>query len=420
MTVLTPKNITLSHLSDSQNSSVRRSLGQASTTPSEPIQFVCPDCHSPLLRQPESWSCSGCQENFPVQLHLIGDNEVAIPDFASRAFAWNFVPPAEMEELLQLTRSAGWRTAIDQVMQRLHGVGPVATVLNTGRANGVLKANPCDKNGQPKPLSACRVLEIGSGYGAITAGLAAHCGEVVAVDATAELLEFVALRTTQEGFTNVTFAHIDPLDFNRLPFARETFDLIVLNGVLEYVGTADEGRDPYEVQLATLIHLRNLLQPGGQIFIGIENRLSGFSFLGMRDHSGFPFTNLMPRRLADLTTRLLLRFPYRTYTYSRRGYETLLRTAGLPASRFYLPIPSYRQPDVILDATNRVEIRNWINHELDNQQVFGLLPSRVKTAVVGNRLLFKAIVMLIGILHRFRLETLLWPSYGIVAGRSVG
>jgi ubiquinone/menaquinone biosynthesis C-methylase UbiE len=194
-------------------------------------------------------------------------------------------------------------------------------------------------------------LDIGSGYGAITHSLSRFAGEVYSVEAITERINFTRERLRQEQISNV---HLVQASATALPLAENSFDLVVVNGVLEWVGEWDVTVDPRTVQINFLKKIFRLLKSDGVLLIGIENRIGLSSFLGSVDHSGLPYTTLVPRSVATFIlrhsstphhrTELNTRKQYRTYTYSETGYRRLLADAGFAEMSSYWPDPGYNQP----------------------------------------------------------------------------
>lgn len=188
------------------------------------------------------------------------------------------------------------------------------------------------------------VLDVGAGMGRISIPLARVAKEVVAVDPSFLRMKFLKLRAEKENLQNLRVCVGDIFD---LPFERESFDLIVMNGVLEWLGVTDRYRGPEEAQVAGLKVCRGLLKPGGYLYIGIENRIA-LAYLRAVDHSGLCFTSYLPRWLANIYTLLRKNKRYRTYTYTKGGYERLLRRCGFTEATFYIAYPGYNLPRIMI------------------------------------------------------------------------
>ncbi|MDP2812791.1 MAG: class I SAM-dependent methyltransferase [bacterium] len=201
---------------------------------------------------------------------------------------------------------------------------------------------PVDKN--------FMVLDTGAGMGRITLPLAKVVKRVVAFDASLSRMQFLQRRLKEEGLNNVDLLVADFFD---LPLADASFDLIVMNGVLEWVGKTNFFKDPQAAQLASLKICLRLLKPGGYLYIGIENRWA-LSYLRGFDHSGLRYTGYMPRFLASWYCQLRGRGKYDTYTYSRSGYEKLITQAGFTKEniQFFLPYPGYNVPRIVVPYGN--------------------------------------------------------------------
>jgi SAM-dependent methyltransferase len=194
-------------------------------------------------------------------------------------------------------------------------------------------------------------LDIGSGYGCISQSISRFVGEVYSVEAVTERIDFTRERLRQERIHNV---HLVQASATALPLAENSFDLVVLNGVLEWVGEWDLTVDPRTVQINLLKKILGLLKNDGVLLIGIENRIGWGLFLGGNDHSGMRYTSLVPRAVASFMlkhnskshyrTKLNSLKEYRTYTYSERGYRQLLTQAGFAATSSYWADPGYNQP----------------------------------------------------------------------------
>jgi glycosyltransferase involved in cell wall biosynthesis len=105
-----------------------------------------------------------------------------------------------------------------------------------------------------RPYVGRRVLEVGSGTGAMTRYLSSR-EQLVATDIDPQYLEFLA-RTYSEK-PNVEVRHMDLAHLSANGFGAATFDTIVCANVLEHV--EDDG--------AALAAMRKMLRPGGRVVL---------------------------------------------------------------------------------------------------------------------------------------------------------
>lgn len=190
------------------------------------------------------------------------------------------------------------------------------------------------------------VLDIGAGLGRHSIPLSRFAGKVFAVDNSVSRMRFLKRFVEHKKIDNI---EVVVADIFNLPFKKNSFDVIALNGVVEWLGKTNLFKDPRQAQVVAMGYCRELLRPGGYLYIGIENRFA-LSYLKGYDHSGLRYTSYMPRILANTYCRLRGRGPYDTYTYSKSGYIKLLTDAGFnkDSISFFLPYPGYNSPKIVI------------------------------------------------------------------------
>ena len=299
--------------------------------------LVCPICKNNFVKNENILRCENCGTQCVISgeiYDLMGNKE----DY------WGEIPLKEMEETNELAKIEGWRTAVKRI--GLKHPDLITYILSNARADWLFH---CINYSRTK---SC--LDVGSGMGANTFILANFFEEVWSLEAVKQRIEFQQIRKYQDKINNIKFVRADWL---HLPFPDNYFDLVAVNGVLEWIGLSDYSRNPRELQKDFLNETRRVLKPGGCLYIGIENRFSVSSFLGAIDHSGLPFTNLLPRKIADLVVRYsgkagiyrqylpTSKWPdYRTYTYSMSGYKKLLKASKYDQVDFFWSF-SYNMPN---------------------------------------------------------------------------
>jgi 2-polyprenyl-3-methyl-5-hydroxy-6-metoxy-1,4-benzoquinol methylase len=166
-----------------------------------------------------------------------------IPILLKKEIYWGFTSREKARTLNALAAREGWQAAAQEYARTEHPGRYdyyYEYIASEARADFSILA---------KLTPESRVLDIGSGWGNLATGMARVVGEVYALDSTYENLEFVAIRAAQEGLDNV---HPVGASATCLPFPDEFFDLIVMNGVLEWVGTADHSASPLDLQRQAL------------------------------------------------------------------------------------------------------------------------------------------------------------------------
>jgi len=273
-------------------------------------------------------------------------------DLATTSHYWNHLTEEQMVELLRICRESGWRQSIDAVLRPEVDDYTVSYVVDPRRADGI----------QPlladEPMS---IVDVGAGWGAVTCSLASQGHAVAALDSNGDTLEFLSLRADEEGYgERVRCVRVDPLELAPLPIADGTADLVLLNGVLEWVGAGVDHGSPRDHQLAVLRDVRRVLAPEGRLYLAIESRWGISMWLGAQDHPQTKFTSVVPRWVASWMTRRAGKGPYRTWTYGYHGLRGLLREAGLTRTRFSCAYPDYRFPHSIVPIEDRGTFRRNI------------------------------------------------------------
>jgi SAM-dependent methyltransferase len=265
---------------------------------------------------------------------------------------WGEVPQSEMHAVLNRSRAEGWREVI-----RSSPPDWQDNVMKADRA-AFQDVLPIPNNSD--------ILDVGAGMGCLAVELSRR-HHVVALEGVSERAQFIALRKQQDHLENLRVLNAD---LNATEFDANQFDVIIVNGVLEWVGLFDTSVSPDTAQVRFLDRLRRALKPGGYIYVGIENRIGWNQLRGAFDHSGLRYTSLVPRFVADMISRRKAQYRsaenvgYRTYTYTHRGYRRLFRRAGLEIQSTWIAPLGYNLPTYLIplnQAAIDIYTAHWYN-----------------------------------------------------------
>jgi len=304
-------------------------------------RLACPNCGAPLQLRRSELHCGPCAHHWKV---IDG-----VPHFINEFPYWGEIPLPQMQQVNRDAAGGSWRAALTE--------SPDPTVrqasemfLSLDRANWLLLAE--------LPTEG-RVLDVGAGMGASSHALARRFAEVVALEPVAERVEFMTHRFRQERLDNIQVVRSSVWS---LPFPEESFDLIVLSGVLEWLPKGIAG-DPRRIQLRALANMYRLLRRGGILYLGIENRFAAGYFIGYRDpHCALPWVTILPRPLAHLYARVNGQPNYPNYLYSSRGYRKLLFDAGFSSTDIYAALPSNKHPRFFVPLSDNLFRYYYRNH----------------------------------------------------------
>lgn len=223
------------------------------------------------------------------------------------------------DEILSIVKSAS-RIEYPKLIEE-KGSWPILYHLSPLRAN-IVDWLPIDKSH--------KVLEIGSGCGAITDKLSEKAGEVTCVDLSARRSHINAYRNQDRD--NITihvgnFSDIEP----ELPF---DYDYVCLIGVFEYAQSYMGTKTPYEDFMNIMLkHVKD----NGRLVIAIENKFGLKYWAGCKeDHVGTYFSGLEGYPDGGSAR-----------TFTRKGLEKIMQNCGVGEYSFYYPYPDYKFPTVI-------------------------------------------------------------------------
>ena len=216
-----------------------------------------------------------------------------------------------------------------------------------------------------------RVLEIGSGCGAITGKLAEKAKSVTCI-------ELSKRRSLINANRNRSHDNIEILLGNFVDIEKELegeFDIITFIGVFEYAQLYTDKDDAYYEFLKMIM---KHLSKGGKLIVAIENRI-GLKYWGgcVEDHFSQYFVGLEGYPLVDGIK-----------TFTKLEWEALLQRAGYEQYTFYYPYPDYKFPLVIYSDDYLPKKGELIDNEknLDRDRLCLFNEGRVFDTMIDNRL----------------------------------
>lgn len=172
---------------------------------------------------------------------------------------------------------------------------------------------------------AMKVLEVGSGCGAITGALAEKAGEVTCVELSKKRSLINAYRHMDADNVTIHVGNFQDVE----PDLPCDYDYICLIGVFEYAQAYIDSKTPYDDFLKII---QKHLKAGGHIVIAIENKFGLKYWAGCReDHLGVYFAGI-----EDYPEGGVVR------TFTRDGLLAIAKRCGLSEMQMYYPYPDYK------------------------------------------------------------------------------
>lgn len=205
--------------------------------------------------------------------------------------------------------------------------------------------------------SSDRVLEIGSGCGAITDKLSQKAGWVTCVDLSAKRSQINAWRNQHRDNIEIFVGNFSDIE----PTLATDYDYICMIGAFEYGQSYIHTGTPYEDFLKII---QKHVKEDGRIAIAIENKFGLKYWAGCKeDHSGGYFDGLEGYPDGGSAR-----------TFTRRGLERIFKSCGVKDYSFYYPYPDYKFPTVVYSdrrLPNQGElIDNMRNFDRDRMVLF--------------------------------------------------
>jgi len=190
-----------------------------------------------------------------------------------------------------------------------------------------------------------RVLEIGSGCGAISRFLGERGVDLYAIEGSRERSYLTALRCRDLPNVKVYNANIQDIT------PEPSFDLVIMIGVLEYAGAYVYGKHPWHSMLEIC---RSFLRPDGMLILAIENKLGLKYWTGCsEDHGAGHFSSIHGYVAGN-----------NIQTFSKSELTDLLKATGFLAQKFFYPWPDYKLPTVIMhEPRPGLYLDTWLSSE---------------------------------------------------------
>jgi len=304
--------------------------------------YVCPDCKHELRSSDTKFSCGRCKKDYEIiEGTPYFENSVLQPDNRTEC---------EMKDLFALFETMKWKDALKLKIKPKAPLRYERIIYNRG-ADWLALLNVNSKS---------RVLDAGCGWGTISFQLADYCENVFAMDSSKYALDFIQVRSRQDGIKNI---HTCLGNLLRLPFPDQYFDAVVLNGVLEWAGYAREDCDPETAQKLLLSEMRRVLKDDGQIYVGIENRYSATYFLGEKEgHVNLRYISLLPRAIAGIYHRFKKKTAFRAYTHSLNRYLSIFKECKFDEVSVYAPLPHYQKYAHLIPLSNVNAVKYYLHN----------------------------------------------------------
>ncbi len=203
-----------------------------------------------------------------------------------------------------------------------------------------------------------KVLEVGSGCGAITGALARKAESVTCIDLSRKRSLINAHR--HSDMDNI-YIHVG--NFKDVEKDLDCdYDYVMLIGVFEYGQGYMGSETPYEDFMNILM---KHVKPGGHMVIAIENKLGLKYFAGCKeDHTGKYFDGIEDYPTGEGSAR----------TFSRQGLENIMDKCGVKEYSFYYPYPDYKFPTTIFSDKKLPKVgelyQNIRNFDRDRVMLF--------------------------------------------------
>lgn len=175
-----------------------------------------------------------------------------------------------------------------------------------------------------------KVLEVGSGCGAVTGAVAAAARSVTCIDLSRKRSMVNAVRHKDSSNITICLGNFQDVEKD----LENDFDYATLIGVFEYGKGYIGGEKPYHGFLTTVMeHVR----PGGKLLLAIENKFGLKYWAGCReDHAGMYFEGLEGyQHTANVRT------------FSRPELIRIMEECGYTDYKFYYPYPDYKFPAAV-------------------------------------------------------------------------
>ena len=216
-----------------------------------------------------------------------------------------------------------------------------------------------------------KVLEIGSGCGAVTGALCRMAGQVTALDLSMKRSKINAWRHSTADNLTIMLGNFEDIE----PSLDTDYDYITLIGVFEYGKGYIHSAHPYEDFLKKVAaHLG----PGGRIVLAIENRFGLKYWAGCtEDHTGILFDGLEGYPSGAKV---------RTFTY--KELNEILTAAGDLHAAWYYPYPDYKFPLTIYSDSRLPQTGELTNtrYNFDRLRLSLFEESAVSDSIIRNGL----------------------------------
>lgn len=175
-----------------------------------------------------------------------------------------------------------------------------------------------------------KVLEVGSGCGAVTGAVAATARSVTCIDLSKKRSMVNAVRHKESSNITIRLGNFQDVEKD----LENDFDYATLIGVFEYGKGYIGGEKPYHGFLTTVMeHIR----PGGKLLLAIENKFGLKYWAGCReDHVGTYFEGLEGYQHTE-----------HVRTFSRPELIRIMEECGYTDYKFYYPYPDYKFPAAV-------------------------------------------------------------------------